>query len=269
VLRFLDRRPRIDAATVTGNVLLGNVHGDVVQNFINGIGHAREPVLRWLKLPSTEDEPNLSLLLSWQTRLVRLLGRDEPRSALLQWARRGEPIRIRLLSGPGGAGKSRLAAEVADELCQEGWTAGFAPPNLSAILPLRDKGLFLIVDYPEERRNETRLLLQDAATMNSPPAPIRILLLSRQPAAWWQGDIDAAHADLVCDAQEVGVARLDEATAVSLFQEATRRLAQHLRRDVPEVLVSDVRRWLDRDPAMHGLPLFVIAAAIHLGRVVN
>ena len=47
--------------------------------------------------------------------------------------------------------------------------------------PLSDKGLLLIVDYPEEWRPQIRVLLQSAARIESLPAPVRVLLLSRQP----------------------------------------------------------------------------------------
>ena len=85
-------------------------------------------------------------LLSWRARLAPLVGRGKDKDTLLQWARQGRNARIRLLSGPGGVGKSRLAAEVAEALRADGWTAGFIRPNDPIVVPLRRAGLFLIVD---------------------------------------------------------------------------------------------------------------------------
>jgi hypothetical protein len=120
-----------------------------------GSAGAREPLLPWdEELPA---DPNAVLaLLAWQTRLAPLAGRDTAKLSLLDWARQGRRKRIRLLSGPGGVGKSRLAAEVAEALRKEGWTAGFINPKEPIVVPLRRAGLFLIVDDPEEDPEATQ-----------------------------------------------------------------------------------------------------------------
>jgi len=67
-----------------------------------------------------------------------------------------------LLSGDGGAGKTRLAAEAASRLSADGWAAGFVPNDFRERpfqLPT-DKGLFLVLDYPEERPEEADYLDQ-------------------------------------------------------------------------------------------------------------
>src|SRR5271168_5408284 len=122
---------------------------------------------------------------------------------------------------------------------------------------------FRIIDYPEERRHQIRMLLQDAAVLEAPPASIRILLVSRQPASWWRGDVDAAHADVLCDAQEIGIARLGREAAVGVFREAAQRLASHFKRNISSAPDAEISSWLNRDAALHCLPLFVLGAAIH------
>jgi len=104
---------------------------------------------------------------------------------LLQWARQGRNTRIRLLAGPGGVGKSRLAAEVAEALRAEGWTAGFIRPNDPIVVPLRRAGLFLVVDYPEEHPDEVRTLLREVASRELRDVPLRLLVLSRQGGDRW------------------------------------------------------------------------------------
>ena len=258
---LLPKRPGLDAGTVAGNVCLGDVSGTLIQNFNQGTPPA-EPSLPWRDLPA---QPDVFRLLSWRTRLVRrLIGRDAERAELLGWARQAsnQPA-VRLLTGPGGSGKSRLAAEVADALRAEGWTAGFARLDQPSILPLAKAGLFLVVDYPEERPAETLALLRSLAALETPPAPTRLLLLSRRSFDWWQDTIDEAHAAGICDSQAVGVANLDEEGTVSLFREAVQALSSHLGREPGEAGDRAVRSWWAGDPARHGLPLFATAAAIH------
>jgi hypothetical protein len=91
------------------------------------------------------------------------------------------------VSGPGGIGKSRLAAEVCEALRGKGWTAGFVRPNDPVVVPLRRAGLFPIVDYPEEHPDEVRTLLREFASRELGDVPLRLLLLSRQSGDRWLG----------------------------------------------------------------------------------
>ena len=109
----------------TGNVVIGNVTGILIQT--TTLESPVEPLsLPWREISVGE---NLSFfnLLTWRSRLApALVGRDEDRSGLLAWALDDQrPIAIRVLAGPGGAGKSRLAAEVSDLLRQRSWNTGF------------------------------------------------------------------------------------------------------------------------------------------------
>jgi hypothetical protein len=144
---------------------------------------AREPFLPWRELP--DDPDAVFALLSWHARLAPLAGREKDRDTLLQWARQGRNARIRLLTGPGGVGKSRLAAEVAEALRADGWTAGFIRPNDPIVVPLRRVGLFLIVDYPEEHPDEVRALLREVASRELRDVPLRLLILTRHGGDRW------------------------------------------------------------------------------------
>ena len=70
-------------------------------------------------------------------------------SNLLHWARSGPDIAIRIVSGAGGSGKTRLAAEVAQTLRDEGWRAGVVRPESKPVPPVSGAGLFIAIDYPE------------------------------------------------------------------------------------------------------------------------
>jgi hypothetical protein len=202
-------------------------------------------------------------LLSWRARLAPLTGREKDKDTLLQWARQGRNARIRLLSGPGGVGKSRLAAEVAEALRAEGWTAGFIRPNDPIVVPLRRAGLFLVVDYPEEHPDEVRTLLREVASRELRDVPVRLLVLSRQGGDRWFDLVESAHAGELMDAQEVGLSGLATAEPERVFSGALHRLAEHYRRPTPRVSADAVRSWVALDPGLHGLPLLLTAAAVH------
>jgi hypothetical protein len=192
-----------------------------------------------------------------------LIGREREKQHLLDWAASGAKLRIRLLTGPGGAGKTRLAAEFGQSLRDKGWHAGFTPLETSVARPLSDKGLLLIVDYPEEWRLQIRALLQSPARIESLQAPVRVLLLGREPMDRWRKDIEEAGAASRCDSYDVAVGPLETQAAVRLFRSAAARLAEDHRIGWPGLPDATIEAWVSRDPALHALPLYTTAAAIH------
>ncbi len=249
-----------------------NVDGGVVVVGGNsGISHQvsvggpppQPPSLPWTPLPLAGAPFEIFNLLSWKPRLsLHLIGRDAEKADLLAWARSGPGIRIRFLVGPGGAGKTRLAAELADVLRKENWQAGFAPLEQATTLPISGKGLLLLLDYPEAWRQQVRKVLQESVRVEAPAVPIRLLLLSRRPLAEWEEDILQSGASALCDAHEIKIGALDQVTATTLFRAVVSRLAWHRGRPEPEVDDVAVQTWLDGNP-IYTLPLFITAAAIH------
>jgi hypothetical protein len=207
---LLDRRS-VDARSVVGNFIGGDVSGTLVQNFMSGSVAPREPSLAWQDPP--EDPGEIFRLLSWHVRLTDLYGRAREMGLLQSWAAQAGSPRVRIISGPGGVGKTRLAAEFAKQLRSQGWTAGFWLLSEAAVFPVRASGLLLVLDYPEEHRAGVKALLGEFAALEDTPAPIRVLLLSRQTLAWWVDDIDAANAGHLVDSQEVGLENLSEVDA--------------------------------------------------------
>jgi hypothetical protein len=195
-----------------------------------GSAEACEPFLPWRDLP--DDPEAVFALLSWRARLAPLTGRDKDRDkdkdTLLKWARQGRNARIRLLAGPGGVGKSRLAAEVTEELRAEGWTAGFLRPNDPIVVPLRRAGLFIVVDHPEEHPDEVRTLLREVASRELRDVPLRLLLLSRQGGDRWFDLVESAHAGELMDAQDISLTGLAAVEPERVFSESLRRLAEPL-----------------------------------------
>jgi ATPase family associated with various cellular activities (AAA) len=208
---------RLRVRDIAGSVVVGGNSG-IVYQISNGGESPEPPTLPWTPAPPATGPFLIFDLLSWKSRLSRsLIGREQHQQDLLSWATSGRDLRIRMLTGPGGAGKTRLAAEIAESLRKEGWHAGFTSLEAAKVRPLSDKGLLLIIDYPEEWREEIRTVFQSAARMEATPAPIRVLLLSRQPLEHWRDDIAQAGVSPLCDSYEVTIGPLETDVAVRLF----------------------------------------------------
>ncbi|MEO1405876.1 MAG: tetratricopeptide repeat protein [Pseudomonadota bacterium] len=199
--------------------------------------------------------------LDWKHQLIEdLVGRENDKKAVLDWAQ--DPAKkssVRLISGPGGSGKTRLAAQVAKELAKRGWSAGFLRADLSRqpMISVSQKGLLLIVDYPEERSEQIERLLADVRETYR--RPIRILLLSRFEASERRnrpGTELSKIAELSLE-QPGGV---EGASAAELVCAAANALAELMKNDLPPL--EGAEAWVNQHYT-HRLPLFAIAAGIH------
>jgi hypothetical protein len=257
--RLLGRR-QSDAPSVVGNFIAGVNFGTIVQNFNAGVS-ADEPSLPWDMLPTTPDE--VFRMLSWRVRLTDLVGREVELSQLHSWVSGTTSPRVRILSGPGGSGKTRIAAEFASQLQNDGWTAGFWRLDRPAVFPITHRGLLLILDYPEEGRDAVSALLKDLAWSGAPLAPVRILLLSRSGLPHWSRLIDAAGAAHLVDEQVIEVGKLPFGDVSDLFKLTVSALSAHfgIDRDRPDE--DSIINWVTADPDIHRLPLMIRAAAIH------
>lgn len=139
-------RKRVKARDVSGIVVIGDVHGDVRQLAGRAQPLRGHDPLAWLH---------------WKSRLApTLVGREREMASLRRWATEGRGVRARVLSGEGGTGKTRLAAELAQDLRDQGWQAGFAALRRSgdgaAIFSTGARGTLILLDYPEKHREATR-----------------------------------------------------------------------------------------------------------------
>ncbi len=200
---------------------------------------ATEPSLDWLDLAEAfeDGEPNLFSLLRWDTRLVETLyGRDDDLKKILDWAESGAKAPgARLITGEGGAGKTRLAAEAAKVLRDRGWTAGFLPRHRNAFnFAVGDKGLFLVLDYPEEQPARTAAILKDLAERKTAPYPLKILFVSRRSFAEWEGETTMLQGRFGRQAI-AAPAPLSVEDGARLIAEAAGRLAERMERPRPDL----------------------------------
>jgi tetratricopeptide (TPR) repeat protein len=148
---------------------------------------ALRPAVRTLSRPLSAE--NLLEALQAPYRLVEFVGqahcalRDEISAALSDLA--SDHSRAWVLWGPGGAGKTRMAVEVALAL---GWQAFFIPASplvaWASHLPIwsrPDRPTLLIVDYAEQRPADELQTVAQAIREAAPEraAPLALLLLMR------------------------------------------------------------------------------------------
>jgi hypothetical protein len=223
-----------------------------------------QPSLTWFPLADAFEEsgPNLFSLLRWDFRLVQTLhGREHDLQSILSWAQGGANTpTARLIAGQGGAGKTRLAATAAEILRRNGWSAGFLDSTSDLVeMKVGPKGLFLVLDYPEEQPERTAALLAKLAELATAPYPLRVVLLSRRPFAAWEREATILKGRF--GRQELAaLAPLSIEQGASLIAEAGRNCAEHARMPAPDLRAAN--SWLAMS-AMHRIPLYATAAAVH------
>ncbi|MEV6653556.1 tetratricopeptide repeat protein [Streptomyces sp. NPDC051219] len=196
------RGQSFDGTTVYGSVaavtdVRGNVSislGSRPQPLYRLTTHAPAP--RAFSVEEARKQP--SLLLNAQHEQVEFVGRRHVLDTLGSW--RGDAARasVLLLHGPGGQGKSRLAARFTRESVEAGWTVlqvrpGTAPVGGTGDGPgsaggvraaAGEEGLLLVVDYAEQWRSADLLaFLADSAEQDT--GRVRVLLVARPANRWW------------------------------------------------------------------------------------
>ena len=140
----------------------------------------------------------------------------------------GQPLRIAIIEGIGGAGKTHLAAELADRLAGARWRTGFltSPPAVdgrSCLVRLASP-LLIVIDYVERwPTNAVCDLLRELATRRSHTV---VLVTARSRGHWW-AELDNELTRAGVPRQVFPQLRLDDRhpDPVRLFNRAYRRFA--------------------------------------------
>ncbi|MEU0924532.1 tetratricopeptide repeat protein [Streptomyces malaysiensis] len=151
--------------------------------------HLAEPAARTHLMSSP------AALLQARRQIVPFRGRTTLLADLDTWAQE-DGFGARLLYGPGGQGKTRLAQHFADILTAGGWTALWlrADATVDALAGLSAAAvpLMVIIDYAETRTPQLTTLLE-AAAQHTTDSAFKVLLLARAAGDWWN-DLHAATA---------------------------------------------------------------------------
>jgi len=198
-----------------------------------------------------------SALLRAEYEVVPFHGREKELASLDEWCTADPELKkaVRLYTGEGGMGKTRLMLQACRQRRLEGWKAGFLADveadglprtALDALCGEADRPSFVVVDYAERRMDGLPKLLKTLAQSN-PSQPIRVVLLARNASpeeGWWHELINGS---LLLQASSQGphrlaplVTKLEERR--SMFSQAAQRLATRIEqwRVLPDDELADV-----------------------------
>lgn len=151
------------------------------------LGLPTRPFIKEISAPGALLRPDID-------RAVPFHGREAELQELLTWSTAGAPLCVRLVTGAGGMGKTRLLFEACRRLRLRGWRAGMldtmAMPGRQGLWPLlggAGSGLFVVIDYAENRREQIADVIAAAlGALAAGPPPVRIVLLARAADDWWE-----------------------------------------------------------------------------------
>ncbi|MFF2044397.1 tetratricopeptide repeat protein [Kitasatospora sp. NPDC058170] len=131
---------------------------------------------------------SVATLLHPRAETVRFSGRRELLHEMVAWSTSGNDLSVALLTGCGGAGKTRVARELGHQLA----ALGFAVVNLSRrssqeqhrLLARATAPVLLVIDYAESRVDKLGVLL-DHLSSRPHTAPFKVLLIARAVGQWW------------------------------------------------------------------------------------
>lgn len=137
-------------------------------------------------------------LISPYSRSIPLVGRNDELDDLRAFINARGSLRIRVIIGGGGSGKTRLALELCEELSVIGWHAGFVGRSELKRFHAQQnfsewgwgKPTLIVVDYAAEHAHVLCDLLDELAERTQPDThPLRFLLLERTASTqigWWK-----------------------------------------------------------------------------------
>ncbi|MBF6066124.1 tetratricopeptide repeat protein [Nocardia terpenica] len=146
--------------------------------------------------PRSGDDVSLSVLLRGAARVVPFIGRTTERSRLSAWRDTSDRLAVMLVFGRGGQGKTRLAAQFAQDTAAAGWTVVNArhesePQPVARVAHrqdaeiLHDTEILIVVDYAERwPRPHLERLLRSRPVRDA--RRVRVLLLARPAGYWWK-----------------------------------------------------------------------------------
>jgi tetratricopeptide (TPR) repeat protein len=213
-----------------------------------------------------------SRLLDARSQVVGFVGRVKELDHLCEWRdRRDSGLSVLLLHGPGGQGKTRLAAEFAERSRSENlaaarrwrvWQAGMDGGTTSAGMADHagvaedEAGILLIVDYAD-RWAHSELMRLFADPLLHRQRPVRVLLIGR--TVRWFAPVRAALLESRVAAENLLLSPLAE-DRMSMFAAARDRLIQPDLYDLPGATNLEPPGSLEHPD--FGLPLTLHMAAL-------
>ena len=119
---------------------------------------------------------------AYNAKYIPFTGREQERRQLQAFFHSSEPLKWWAVTGPGGAGKSRLVFEAAEELKGQGWTVQYLKSSSYRTLeklPLHaGRGALLVADYAQAYVGVIGRWLEELEGQRR-STPLRVLLIER------------------------------------------------------------------------------------------
>jgi hypothetical protein len=213
-------------------------------------------------------------LLDPRRGLVGFTGRDHELARLISWCQDDPaPRRVRLVTGSGGVGKTRLSVELCARLEPHGWRCVRAGEGEEAqVLAAARRGwpgqLLVVVDYAETRLGLAGLLR--AAAADAGPGPVRVLLLARSAGEWRDrlGGGEPAVRELLAHAggdEPLAAAVSEELSNQDLVDAAVPVFANELGMAAPSRVLVDVGAGAVRVLDLHAAALVAVLRSAGTG----
>ncbi|QEU90877.1 tetratricopeptide repeat protein [Streptomyces kanamyceticus] len=145
---------------------------------------------------------SVATLLHPRAETVRFTGRRELLDEMVDWSTSGDGLSVALLSGAGGAGKTRMAREVGHRLAASRYAVVHlsrrSGPEHHRLLARATAPVFLVIDYAESRVDDLGDLI-GRLSRRPRGLPFKVLLVARAVGQWW----DDVRADCGPEAADV------------------------------------------------------------------
>jgi tetratricopeptide (TPR) repeat protein len=179
---------------------------------------------------------SLAELMRPQSETVRFFGREAELRELGEWCE-GTGASVRLLTGSGGQGKTRLALELARRQAAAHWVVvrvrDTAAAEQFSVLRHVHAPLLLVMDYADTRPKSVVEVLR-VLEEKEDASPVRVLLLARSAGEWWQRlpASSATHVDLLAASKVMRLSVLagDQEARQELYGRALADLADGMSR---------------------------------------
>ncbi|MCH7887887.1 MAG: tetratricopeptide repeat protein [Proteobacteria bacterium] len=209
-----------------------------------------------------QSNPSIFAMLGWHAGLSDFVGRDEDVKQLREWADSEPRVSLKFITGAGGVGKSRLAAEFAEIMQDDGWAAGFVDLRNPSGYWIHETGTLLVVDYPEENREGVTDLLRNLSNLPVSHPLFRVLFLSRFDVNEWGELIRDSGADAIKDEVPLHLSTAPIENAYAILLTAQKRAADALESEPYPLTEAAFDAWQQLSPE-HARPLYIVAAAVH------
>ena len=189
----------------------------------------------------------LRTLRRWAMTPTEIVG-EENTSKKNAWVSSYKPdVAVAVVTGVGGSGKTRMAAQLCHDLSSIGWYTGFLPTTsdltakeLNALVELTTE-LLVVVDCAEEsRRGQVARVLW---ALRNRCSPTRIVLTARGTDIWWDEFCEELESDGIQLARTLVMPRLEECQSAknpelskNIYYKAVRCFAELENRSLPHDL---------------------------------